>query len=64
LVEEIIGAYSVGKEMLGDRRHHVVHLVGEALGATGLIQELRAKDKADEERGRHHSRGGSVRSDS
>ncbi|KAE8443048.1 hypothetical protein EG329_002442 [Mollisiaceae sp. DMI_Dod_QoI] len=49
VVEEIIGAYSLGKEMLGDRKHHVAHLVGEALGATGLYQELRAKDKQDEE---------------
>jgi hypothetical protein len=26
-----------------------MHLVGEALGATGVIQELRARDKLDEE---------------
>ncbi|KAF4631135.1 hypothetical protein G7Y89_g6999 [Cudoniella acicularis] len=47
LVEEIIGAYSVGKELLGDRKHHVAHLVGEAIGATGVIQELRARDKEE-----------------
>ncbi|KAH8646507.1 hypothetical protein BGZ60DRAFT_233342 [Tricladium varicosporioides] len=50
LIEEIIGAYSVGKEMLGDRRHHIAHLVGEAIGATGLIQELREKDRHDDRR--------------
>ncbi|CZR68883.1 uncharacterized protein PAC_18784 [Phialocephala subalpina] len=48
IVEEIIGAYSLGKELLGDRKHHVAHLVGEALGATGIYQELRARDKQDE----------------
>jgi len=49
VLEEVIGAYSLGREILGDRRHHVAHLLGEALGATGLIQELRARDKLDEE---------------
>lgn len=45
----MIGAYSLGAEILGDRKHHVVHLVGEALGATGLIQKLRTRDELDEE---------------
>jgi hypothetical protein len=49
VLEEVIGAYSLGREILGDRKHHVAHLVGEALGATGLIQELRGRDKLDEE---------------
>jgi hypothetical protein len=49
LAEEIVGAYALGKELLGDRRHHVGHLVGEALGATGFVQDLRARDKLDEE---------------
>lgn len=49
VLEEVIGAYSLGRELLGDRKHHIAHLVGEALGATGLIQELRARDKLDEE---------------
>jgi hypothetical protein len=49
VLEEVIGAYSLGREILGDRKHHVAHLLGEALGATGLIQELRARDKLDEE---------------
>lgn len=47
VVEEIIGAYSLGKEMLGDHKHHVAHLVGEALGAAGVYQELRARDKRE-----------------
>lgn len=49
VLEEIIGAYSLGRDILGDRKHHVAHLLGEALGATGLIKELRARDKLDEE---------------
>ncbi|KAE9381028.1 hypothetical protein N431DRAFT_538824 [Stipitochalara longipes BDJ] len=49
VLEEVIGAYSLGKEILGDRKHHVAHLLGEALGATVLIQELRARDELDEE---------------
>jgi hypothetical protein len=48
-LEEVIEAYSLGREILGDRKHHVAHLLGEALGATGLIQELRARDKLNEE---------------
>jgi len=46
LIEEIIGAYSLGKELLGDKKHHVAHLVGEAIGATGLIQEPRSQENA------------------
>ncbi|KAH6716486.1 hypothetical protein BKA61DRAFT_574282 [Leptodontidium sp. MPI-SDFR-AT-0119] len=38
---EVIRAYSLGTELMGDKRHHVAHLVGEAIGATGLLQELR-----------------------
>jgi hypothetical protein len=53
LFEEIIGAYTLGKELLGDKNHHVRHLVGEAIGATGLLQELREteKDRFPEENG-------------
>jgi hypothetical protein len=53
LFEEAIGAYTLGKELLGDKKHHVAHLVGEAIGATGLLQELRERerDKSIEERG-------------
>jgi hypothetical protein len=45
MVEEIIGAYPLGKELLGDKHHHIRHLVGEAIGATGLLQEVREKEK-------------------
>jgi hypothetical protein len=45
LVEEVLGAYALGKELLGDKKHHIAHLVGEAIGATGLLQELTAKEK-------------------
>ena len=53
LFEEVIGAYTLGKELLGDKKHHVAHLVGEAVGAIGLVQELRdrERDKYIEERG-------------
>jgi hypothetical protein len=53
LLEEVIGAYTLGKELLGDKNHHVAHLVGEAIGATGLVQEWREKERVKyiEERG-------------
>ena len=58
IFEEIIGAYSVGKELMGDKRHHLAHIVGEAIGAVGLLQEVRARDEEEkktqaEERKRH-----------
>lgn len=49
LAEEIVGAYALGKELLGDWRHHVAHLVGEVLTATGLVQDLKARDELNEE---------------
>ena len=45
IFEEIIGAYTLGKELLGDKKHHVAHLVGEAIGVTGLAQELKQKER-------------------
>jgi hypothetical protein len=36
---------------MGDKKHRVAHLVGEAIGATGFVQELRARDKESEEKG-------------
>ena len=56
LLEEVAGAYSMGKEMSGDRKHHVVHLAGEALGATGLYEDLRGREKADREWERRRER--------
>jgi hypothetical protein len=41
LLEEAAGLYAFGKELLGDRGHHVAHLVAEAVGATGLIKDVR-----------------------
>ncbi|PVH69434.1 hypothetical protein DL98DRAFT_522189 [Cadophora sp. DSE1049] len=49
VLEEIVGAYSLGKELLGDKHHHIAHLVGEALGATAVIKELKARDKFEGE---------------
>ncbi|KEF54267.1 uncharacterized protein A1O9_09433 [Exophiala aquamarina CBS 119918] len=40
LLEEAVGAYSLGKELLGDKRHHIIHLIGEALGAVGTIKDI------------------------
>ncbi len=37
--------------MLGDNHSRVAHLVGEVLGANGLIKEIIAKDKKDAEKG-------------
>jgi len=41
LLEEAVGAYGFSKELLGDRKHHVAHLVAEALGAAALIKDIR-----------------------
>lgn len=41
VLEEAAGLYALGRELLGDKRHHVAHLVAEAVGATGLIKDLR-----------------------
>lgn len=32
LLEEAIGAYTLGKELLGDKKHHIAHLVGKQSG--------------------------------
>ncbi|OAP64595.1 hypothetical protein AYL99_00567 [Fonsecaea erecta] len=45
LLEEAVGAYSLGKELLGDRRHHVIHLVTEALGAVAAVKEVNDRSK-------------------
>ena len=50
LFEEIIGAYSLGKELMGDKRHHVAHLVGETIGAAGAWQDHRAREEAEKNR--------------
>jgi hypothetical protein len=50
IFEEIIGAYSVGKELMGDKRHHLAHIVGEAIGAVGVLQEVRARDEEEKKK--------------
>ncbi|KAL5313390.1 hypothetical protein ACEPPN_019123 [Leptodophora sp. 'Broadleaf-Isolate-01'] len=47
LVEEIVGAYGLGKELMGDRKHHFTHLVEEAIGALGLLQEVNTHGPRD-----------------
>ncbi|KAH8598366.1 hypothetical protein B0O99DRAFT_41559 [Bisporella sp. PMI_857] len=43
LVKEIIGAYRLGKELTGDKRHHFSPLVEQAVGAVGLLQDVNEK---------------------
>ncbi|GAB1200030.1 hypothetical protein APSETT444_009390 [Aspergillus pseudonomiae] len=40
LAEELIGAYSLGKQLLGDKKHQVAHLVADAIGAAALVKEF------------------------
>lgn len=61
LLEEVIGAYTLGKELLGDKNHHVAHLVGEAIGATGLVQELRERERDEFTKEKESRRGASFK---
>lgn len=45
LLEEALGAYALGRQMMGHESHPLVKLVAEALGAAGLYQEA-ARDIA------------------
>ncbi|KAL6247509.1 hypothetical protein RBB50_005855 [Rhinocladiella similis] len=49
LLEEAAGAYSLGKELLGDKRHHVAHLIAEALGAVGAIRDIQGRKMIEDE---------------
>ncbi|RDW68781.1 uncharacterized protein DSM5745_08541 [Aspergillus mulundensis] len=44
LAEELVAAYSLGKQLLGDKKHEVVHLVADAVGATALLKEINYHD--------------------
>ena len=39
LLEEALGAYALGRQMMGHKDHPLIKLVAEALGAAGLYQE-------------------------
>ena len=53
LAEELVGAYAVGREMMGDKKHRIADLVAEVLGAAGLTKELSTHaDKRDSHDGR------------
>jgi len=39
LLEEALGAYMLGRQLMGHKKHPLVKLVAEALGAAGLYQE-------------------------
>ncbi|KAH6716487.1 hypothetical protein BKA61DRAFT_574283 [Leptodontidium sp. MPI-SDFR-AT-0119] len=54
MLEEIIGAYALGKELLGDKHHHIAHLVGEALGATALVKDVTERNRIEEEERHRH----------
>jgi len=41
ILEEAVGAYALGRQMMGHRNHPIVKLVAEALGAAGLYQEAK-----------------------
>jgi hypothetical protein len=41
VLEETAGAYALGRELMGDKKHHKAHLAAEALGAIGLLKEAR-----------------------
>ncbi len=39
LLEEAVGAYAVGRQIMGHKHHPIFKLVAEALGAAGFYQE-------------------------
>ena len=41
LAEEILGAYALGKELLGDKKHHVAHLVAEAISGNAQLRHVK-----------------------
>jgi hypothetical protein len=41
LAEEIVGAYSLGQEIMGHKKHHMAHIVAEALGAVAAIKDTK-----------------------
>ncbi|KAF3479588.1 uncharacterized protein GIQ15_06564 [Arthroderma uncinatum] len=41
MIEQVAGAYALGRELLGDDHHHVAHLVAEALGTVALAREAK-----------------------
>ena len=40
LAEELVGAFSLGKQLLGDKKHQVAHLVADAVGAAAVLKEV------------------------
>lgn len=44
LAEELVGAYSLGKQLLGDKKHRITHLVADAVGAAALLKEVNLHD--------------------
>jgi len=45
LIEEAAGAYAFGRDLMGEHKHQIAHLVAEGLGAAGLFKEVRAHSK-------------------
>ena len=41
LAEEIAGAYALGQEIMGHKKHHMAHIVAEALGAVAAVKDTK-----------------------
>jgi hypothetical protein len=41
LAEEIVGAYALGQEIMGHKKHHIAHVVAEVLGAVAALKDTR-----------------------
>ncbi|CAI9627177.1 unnamed protein product [Alternaria burnsii] len=39
LAEEIVGAYALGQEIMGHKKHHVAHVVAEVIGAVAALKD-------------------------
>ncbi|KAK6525343.1 hypothetical protein TWF694_005483 [Orbilia ellipsospora] len=42
MLEEIAGVYALGRELMGDKKHHITHLVAETIGALGAVKEAQS----------------------
>lgn len=41
LAEEVVGAYALGQEIMGHKKHHMAHIVAEAIGAIAAVKDTR-----------------------
>jgi len=40
-----MGAYALGAELIGDKQHHIAHLLAEALRTVGVVKETEERLK-------------------